>query len=221
MERDLLEGRGRLEDDPAHVGGQQGNGGGHGLGYRGSRQLREGRDEFRERTVAVDLLRPLGQLSLQHQAGVPGAVEGEIPAQAEKAVAHRPSVRHVAEEPHLRVKDPTFPRCPDLDDGALQVAQEGKLGFRHRDGARLAEDRDVLRVPPERFKEGHRVAGRLACLVLVVEEGEGERRRQERRQVEGVARPDGPMEGVPHRRPEGLQEQAPLTRSEQRPRLRP
>jgi hypothetical protein len=95
-------------------------------------------------------IRAFPDLAVEGEQGVPGGIAGDIPGQTQEAVMNRLAGRSEAHYPDFRMKSPAL--LADRDDGILQMSIEKVPLRRHVNAARLAEDREAVRVGAKRVQ---------------------------------------------------------------------
>ena len=154
---------------------------------------------------------------VEHECGVPRAVEREIAAEHHDAVALLTRRCPEAQYPDFRVEDPALGGSGNLGHAVLDERHDAPVGG-HVDATGLAEHRGVISVAAHRVEQPHRVL-RFAGLELV-RDGERERHGQQRGEVEGVRRADGDLDTEPGRWAQRLRQDDAHLRSKRHDGLR-
>jgi hypothetical protein len=153
-EGDGLEPIGRLEPDTPKLALHEVHGLADPVGYIVYGAAGEGTEEVSERVVDPEGVLAVRQHAFKDEEGVPGAVEGKVAAEDQKAIHDRLSFGEEVERPDLRVEDGVFTWSSYLEDRALKIAEEELAGSGDGDLPGLAEDADPVRIAPEALEEG-------------------------------------------------------------------
>jgi hypothetical protein len=121
-----------------------------------SGKTRKGEKKVGERMVLREGALALNHLPVEGEQRVPRRIARDVPRKAQEAVANRLTGRGEAQRPDFGVKGAAL--LAGRDDGLFPMRVEWMPLRRHGNAARLAKDRQAVRIGAKRVKQGDRIA---------------------------------------------------------------